>query len=108
MAPRRIEYGVEHDHFEPWPVETVREIVALYRRAMADGSLAEVRAAHTEFERMHPKLAQLLCNERVNSSPKLAALIDTLVDVRARVQRGEISAAEGDRDVNDSLLQTLS
>ena len=92
--------------FEPWPLEDIRGFIARYRAAMDGGTVGALResADAQEFEKHHPRLSRLLYDPRVHADPRLSRLIDELVDVRARAERGDVTPEAADEQVNRRLI----
>ena len=95
-------YEVRHDLvFEPWPVAELQRIVQRYRATPRGEPMDALRQELREFERHHPRLAELLA--RKDKRDQL--LVDQLLETRRRREANEISEEHALDQVTGDVLR---
>ena len=119
--PNTVVYDVEYDSVaEAWPASRVERVIeTVYRRITED--LAEescdfkVRKYCLKdeevlaFQRRHPKLYWMITDREKMKEPKYRGAITAMVEVRKRVERGEIpEGKEADAAATRTGVNALS
>ena len=102
----------------PWSAERLRGVVRTLRERVAsfpdDAHDFHVRKQCLEdcdilaFQRRHPKLYYVLTDRTLSGDARYRRIIDDLVEVRARVERGELAdGATASAAATDAVVQSL-
>lgn len=106
--PNTTVFTVKHDHIaEAWPIKRVRNVLeSIAKKITGEYSDAEsfsdfaVRKECMKdpevlaFQRQHPKLYWMVTDREKMKEPKYRAAVSALMEVRTRVERGQIKEGE--------------
>ena len=122
QKPNTTVYTVQHTStHEPWKVERVRrvtnQIVECVRAATSatdSGEGKHLRATCfadpevVDFKKQHPHLYAMLTDPEMIKDEKFGRAFESLLEVRAQVEAGQISDGEADASATASLMSALT
>ena len=121
--PRNRFCEFEHDHVrEAWDMRLVMELVdrvhaarCAYGEAHPGATDAETRAhiderepGFAEFASAHPRLATMLLGERIVTDPKVFVLLKTMIASHIKMQDGEQSELDTQKEFIAAALPQLT